>query len=578
METLRRAPSRTFIPLALPVDIIDFPKVLHPRIAIAIRTSAPIFMGGATVEGSVELTVDGGPNIARRKRKQTILSMDRISVALVGIERSGARQHMFTCLMTDLIDEAHLPPVEMARPNQPVSDQLWEVMPCRTILPFRIHLPVMLGPPPFHSKKNNVRYLLSVLVEAKIDGKRTYVRRSEEVMVLTVHDPEKALVNLSNPLVVTDEVQSSHRGSLETVVLTAGVHRQTWISGYPLFVDVRISNRGVKVVRKVELQLERSTFVYAHAAPSDEGGIGDTLRLPDRCEKEIIFRAICPGWHVLGQSSDVKTCGLFVPSGLVSVDAGRFFGVRFFLNIKITISFSKHLMVQLPVSIIHPNSIDIPPNSLAQVATTIERKNRHQTPTYPDTSYNYHAGQAFLAARQQSFEQVNHETLSQEEINNLSHLVDDPVRRTAEQQPRRRASASHISANANLKSSKRYRNSRFVEGSEGFRNPPIPTQRHCMADIPTSPQRPPPAVPKRRPHRSSIEEHPSRQRLLDRQAPSAVQHRRTNSSLEDRRPKGPRLQRSTSGLKFSSSDEDDGEIGDLFWETRAKERRSIRGL
>lgn len=188
METIRRAPSRTFVPLALPIDIIDFPKLLHPRIAIAIRISAPIFMGGATVEGVVELTIDGGPRAARGGRKQAPISIDRISVALVGIEQSGARQHMFRCLMTDLIDEAHLPPIEMARPNQPVSDQLWEVMPSRTGLPFRINLPVRLGPPPFHSKKNSIRYSISVLVEAKIDGRRTYVRRSEEVVVLTVHD------------------------------------------------------------------------------------------------------------------------------------------------------------------------------------------------------------------------------------------------------------------------------------------------------------------------------------------------------------------------------------------------------
>ncbi|KAL8992709.1 MAG: hypothetical protein Q9188_007519 [Gyalolechia gomerana] len=568
MEALRRAPSRTFVPLALPVDIIDFPKVLHPRIAIAIQISAPIFMGGATAEGAVELTIDGGPKIAREGRKHAPISIDRISVALVGIERSGARQHMFMCLMTDLIDEAHLPPIEMARPNQPVSDQLWEVMPSRTALPFRINLPVMLGPPPYHSKKNNVRYLISALVEAKIDGKRTYVRRSEEVMALTVHDPEKALVNLPNPLVVTDEVQSSHRGSLETVVLTAGVHRQTWISGYPLFVDVRISNRGVKIVRKVELQLERSTFVYAHAAPSDEEGIGDTLRLPDRCEKEIIFKALCPRWQILGQSSDMKTCGLFVPSGLVSVDAGRFFGVRFFLNIKITVSFAKHLM----------NSIDIPPNSLAQVAATIEHKNRHQAPTYPHTSYNYHAGQAFLAARQQSFEQVNRDTLPPEEIENLSHILDEPFRPTSQQQPRRRASTSHISANPNLNAKTRYRNSRFLEGSESFRNPPHSPPRPCMAAIASSPQRPPPAIPKRRAHRGSLEEQSSRQYLLDRQAPTAVHCRRTRSSLEDRRPKGPRLQRSTSGLKFSSSDEDDGEVEDLLVEMGARERRSIRGL
>lgn len=135
---------------------------------------------------------------------------------------------------------------------------------------------------------------------------------------------EKALVNLSNPLVVTDEIQSSHRGSLETVILTAGVHRQTWISGYPLFVDVRIQNRGSKAMRRVELQLERSIFVYAYAAPSLDRGLGDTLRLPDICEKDIIYKAICPGWQVAGGLHDQKTCGLFVPSGLVSVDAGKF--------------------------------------------------------------------------------------------------------------------------------------------------------------------------------------------------------------------------------------------------------------
>ncbi|KAL9024130.1 MAG: hypothetical protein Q9196_006740 [Gyalolechia fulgens] len=507
METLRRAPSRTFIPLALPVDIIDFPKVLHPRIAIALPISAPIFVGGATAEGAVELTIDGGPNRARG-RKQAPISIDRISVALVGIERSGARQHMFMCLMTDLIDEAHLPPIGMARPNQPVSDQLWEVMPSRTALPFLINLPVMLGPPPFHSKKNSVRYLISVLVEAKIDGKRTYV-------------PEKVLVNLLNPLVVTDEVQSSHRGSLKTVVLKAGVHRQTWISGYPLFVDIRISNRGFQTVRKVEMQLERSTFVYAHAAPSDEAGLGNTLRLPDRC---------------------------------------RFFGVRFFLNIKITISFAKH------------NSIDIPPNSLAQVAATIEHKNRHQAPTYPDTSYHYHAGQAFLAARQQSFEQVNRGTLPQEEINNLTHLLDEPYRPTTQHQPRRRASASQIDTKQNLNSRAKYRTSRFREGSYNFRNPPPSPQHPCVADSATSPQRPPPVTPKRRAHRGSLEEQSSRMRLVDGQAPTAVRHRRTKSSLEDRRYQGPRLQRSTSGLKFSSSDESDGEVADPFV------GRGIRGV
>ncbi|KAI4139064.1 MAG: hypothetical protein LQ341_004381, partial [Variospora aurantia] len=436
IEQLRRAPSRTFIPLAIPIDIIDFPQIPHSRIALDIHISAPIFMGGATVEGAVGLTVDGR---SRGRRKSAVLSIDRITVALVGIEQSGARQHMFTCLMTDLIDEAHPPPIQMARPDQPASDRLWVVMPSKTTLPFRLALPVMLGPPPFRSKKNNIKYMVSVLAEAKVDGKRIYVRKSEAVMVLTVHDPEKALVNLSNPLVVTDEIQSSHRGSLETVILTAGVHRQTWISGYPLFVDVRIQNRGSKAMRRVELQLERSIFVFAYAAPSLDRGLADTLRLPDICEKDLIYKATCPGWQVAGGLHDQKTCGLFVPSGLVSVDAVLYGELRHVSGIK-------HLMVQLPITIIHPNSIDIPPNSLAQVTATIEQKHRHRTSSSPVPSYHYRPGQAFLAARHQSFEQVARQTLSHEDMNTIARALDEPNgnRPNHHPQPRRRASTSHV--------------------------------------------------------------------------------------------------------------------------------------
>ncbi|KAL8920746.1 MAG: hypothetical protein Q9208_006076 [Pyrenodesmia sp. 3 TL-2023] len=508
---------------------------------LAVRLSAPMFIGGATAEGAVELTIDGGSKPSRAGRKLASMSVDRICAALVGIEQSGARQHMFTCLMTDLIDDAHPPPVEMAPANQPVSDRLWEVIPSKTTLPFRLDLPVMLGPPPFRSKKNNISYLISVLVEAKVDGRRVYVRKSEGIVVLTVHDPEKALLNLPNPLVATDEVQSSHRGSLETVILTAGVHRQTWISGYPLFVDIRISNRGSKTVKRVGLQLEKSTFVYAYAAPSIEAGLGNTLRLPDRCNKEVIYKAICDGWQIAGRSNDLKTCGLFIPSGLVSVDAGKFFG----------------------------NSIDIPPNFLAQVAATIERKHRQRAQGQADASYEYHPGQAFLAARRQSLEHVARQTLSHEDMKKIERVLDEPSK-SNNQQPRRRASTSYISTSANVSRATdvnadprlRYRNSRFLEGSDSFRNPRTPPPRPLLAspllaDNPRSPQRQPPAIPKRRSHthRTSLEEQPSRQRLLESQAAPAEQHRRTRSSLEKKRPKGPRLQRSTSGLEFSSSED-----------------------
>ncbi|KAL8666374.1 MAG: hypothetical protein Q9168_007496 [Polycauliona sp. 1 TL-2023] len=614
-EKLRRAPSRTFIPLALPIDILEFPRVAHPRIDLAIGVSSPVLMGGATAEGVVNLTIDRGNTKARASTKLPTLSIDRMSVSIVGIERSGARQHIFRCLMTDLIDEAHPPPVDMASPDQPVSDRLWEVKPSTTMLPFRLDLPIMLGPPPYKTRKNTITYLVSVLVEAKIGGKRSYVRESEEITVLTVHDPEKALLNLPNPLVVTEEVQTSHRGSLETVKLTAGVHRQTWISGYPLFVDVRIGNHGSKIVKKVELQLERLTFIYAYAAPSEDHGLSDTLRLPDRCEKEVILKVSSQTWQTQAHSSDLKTCSLSIPPGLVSVDAGRFFGVRYFLNIRIAISFSKHLAVQLPVTLIHPvstkalslskfkqltrhnqNSIDIPPNSLAQVAAAIEHKHRNLHPLTPDMTYNYRPGQAFLAARRQSFDQAARKTISQEEINSIASALDDDHNpgtgaERITQQARRRASTPHIAPHPNPNPTwhskeenprLRYRNSRFLEGTHSFRNHTPASQAERLPPAPPAPPptRPPPVtrppmhhqqpvIPSRKTHRSSMDEYSSRQADLGYQ-----QHRRTKT-VDERYGRGPRLQRSTSGLKFSSEDDDDeiaiGE-GDGDRRTRLRKR------
>ncbi|KAL9039200.1 MAG: hypothetical protein Q9214_004975 [Letrouitia sp. 1 TL-2023] len=638
-EKLRRAPSRTFIPPVPPIDIMDFPKLPHPRIGTSIRMSAPIFLGGATAEGDVCLVIDGGKRQKSNPKKPPI-SVNRISVSLVGIERSNGRTTMFNCLMTDLIDKAHPPPETMAPADQPTSESGWQVVPSASVLPFRIDLPVTLGPVPFKSKKNSITFLVSVLLEAKIGSERVYVRNSEEVAILAVYDhpvlAEKALVNLPTPLVVTDEIQLSHQGSYETIVLTVGLHRQTWISGYLLFFDVRISNRGTKTVKKVQSRLERSTFVFSHAAPTIEPGLSDSLRLPERCEKKAISRSTHCNWQVAGNSEEQRTCVLEIPPGLVSIETGRsidvrstdgwlyshiqlpfiknvipnikgsvrwstfsdqcpgrFFGVRFFLNVKIKVSFFKSLKVQLPVTIIHPSSIDIPPNALAQVATTIENKHRHH-PTSPDPSYLYQPGQAFLAPRRSSHELLLRKAISNEDINDITAVLE---RDLDDNGPRRRASTANVTSHE--KPSMRYRSTRFLEGDNSFLKQlrSEPEMRTPVPPIPSIPQRlyrldTGVAVLSRQ--QSPVRKAPSpptssKQQTLDDSGiagklsplrshpPSFVQQKTVRATLENAamvhrqrdqaEPKmGPRLQRSTSGLGFSASEdggEDGGPFGDL---------------
>ena len=209
----------------------------------------------------------------------------------------------------------------------------------------------------------------------------------------------KALVNLSNPLVVSDELHISR----QPILVTAGIHRQTWIGGYLLFVDLRIVNRSSKAVRKIELQLERVTVYHVHTAPSMGKKFAEMLRVPDEIQKEILSRKsnLASGNGIRPRSQDFRTAQLELPSGLVSIENGRFFGVPYFLNIQVSCAFNKRVKLQLPITLVHPNSIDIPPNALAQVTASIEHKQRNSSSSTEAQSlpYRYRPGQAFTAAR-----------------------------------------------------------------------------------------------------------------------------------------------------------------------------------
>ena len=144
-------------------------------------------MGGATVEGEVHVSIDGGGLESKRKSKIP-LSVRKTSITLVGIERCKSRQEIFRALTCDLIDGSHPPPPGMAPGPGTSSEGPWDVVASVTVLPFRLDLPVDMGPPPYESKKVGISYCLSTLVEFEIAGRTHFVRDSQEIMVLTVHD------------------------------------------------------------------------------------------------------------------------------------------------------------------------------------------------------------------------------------------------------------------------------------------------------------------------------------------------------------------------------------------------------
>ncbi len=184
---MHRIASRTFVRPIRPLDMLEVPELSHARVSIGTRLTAPLFMGGGTVEGQIHLKIDGGSATSRRKSRPT-MSIGRIAVDVLGVEAVQGRQHIFRNLAVELIDENHPPPGTMVVASQKRFDAFWEVQSSVSVLPFRVNLPINMGPPPYKTKNASIRYIVCVTVMTNIAGKVHHVRQSHEVAVLTVHD------------------------------------------------------------------------------------------------------------------------------------------------------------------------------------------------------------------------------------------------------------------------------------------------------------------------------------------------------------------------------------------------------
>lgn len=71
-------------------------------------------------------------------------------------------------------------------------------------------------------------------------------------------------MSLPSPLTTSDEWIKPRENTLEVVRVTAGLHRQVWVSGTSIYVDVHIANHSRKTIRKIELRLERDILCYNH--------------------------------------------------------------------------------------------------------------------------------------------------------------------------------------------------------------------------------------------------------------------------------------------------------------------------
>lgn len=434
-ESSRPVPLHTIIRTTPQMDVLDKANVKSDRLNLGLHLPSPLFVGGGTVEGHITLTLDDAVLVARKKLKSVTIS--RLSVDIMGVEEvSDGRRWAFLALGTDLFDEDNPPPNCLidGRSSKNKSELGWVLKPATATIPFCINLPLNLGPPPYMSKQACIRYVLCPTAHIAIGEKRAIVRQSWNIQMLTVHDPEKALSSLPSPLLATDTLLLSQSTNIQTLRVTAGLHRQTWVNGSVIFIDIHVINGSSKNIKKIEVQLEKTTLWYTHAAAGTVEKSASHLRLPKRSDSEIVNTTLIKkhkNWAgIQPHSSEVRTCPLEVPRGHVTISTGRYFEVRYFINVVVSVSMFRSCAVQLPVTLIHINSLDILPNSLAQVAASIEAKRSRTVPMREEQYQQYSQGQAFAAPRRQSLDKPRPDSvLASNDISLLTQDLDNSPRR-----------------------------------------------------------------------------------------------------------------------------------------------------
>lgn len=383
-DVVQTVPPRTFGRVSSG-EVLEFPTHRHPRVAVELQIGAPLFVGGGSLEGNVKITVED----VDRTRHKRALYISRISIDLLGAEEMCiGKRDIFLNLATELIDSDNPPPLNMVESQKPCSptDPFWLMKPSVTTMPFSLSMPLDVGPPPFQSKLAQIRYVLCATLLIRDKGTQYLVRSSQDVSVLSVYDrrcsrlekdqtnivaAEKALMSLPSPLTASDEYTKPRGSALEIVRVTAGLHRQVWVSGTTIFVDVHIVNNTRKRIKKLELNLERDILCYNHVGlQSFWGKHAYRLRRQHQPEKSRQARlaslTITSGpcstrrpsslelmaglaWHLTPQTCGHAAWSFLAdmqPSSVVSRMmptlkeyshvTGKFFEVRYFLNIAVS--------------------------------------------------------------------------------------------------------------------------------------------------------------------------------------------------------------------------------------------------
>lgn len=85
-DLLRQSPSKTFVRPSPPLVLLQNGSIQSKRVDLSIDLKAPVFVGGGTIEGKVNIDID--PNHHDRTKKKELF-VSKLSIDVLGLELMG---------------------------------------------------------------------------------------------------------------------------------------------------------------------------------------------------------------------------------------------------------------------------------------------------------------------------------------------------------------------------------------------------------------------------------------------------------------------------------------------------------
>ncbi|SJX62458.1 uncharacterized protein SRS1_13308 [Sporisorium reilianum f. sp. reilianum] len=251
-------------------------------------------------------------------------------------------------------------------------------------IPFSLELPVSKGAKGSYRGKNAVvRYIVigSVKLKSASGANRSIAHFYRHVDLFPYLNPAVVLSSALKPIQASSS-KGLFLGGSGKVHLMASLHRNTWVAGQRVYINIGIHNETSKKINGMTLALMRTVTLYKPRPELDLDGGQAARREPDvdACQTSTTRKKIAEEELEMGQkgSRGVVTArgwwtgvdpgqrvesshSMHIPADALSISRGRHVEVVYSIKVSVGSALSSDVSVELPIRVINFVSLDPPP-------------------------------------------------------------------------------------------------------------------------------------------------------------------------------------------------------------------------